>query len=65
MRQQNDHGSQYRSAVYTSSPAQQEVALRSKEAFQQVGRPGAQRCGNQHRVALNPEEAAAAAAAQE
>eukprot|EP00066_Takifugu_rubripes_P001535 XP_003962776.1 PREDICTED: mitochondrial peptide methionine sulfoxide reductase-like [Takifugu rubripes] len=35
MRQQNDHGTQYRSAVYTSSPAQQEVALKSQVAYQQ------------------------------
>lgn len=36
MRQQNDHGTQYRSAIYTSSPHQQERAVKSKEAFQQV-----------------------------
>ncbi|XP_069008519.1 peptide methionine sulfoxide reductase MsrA 1 isoform X2 [Embiotoca jacksoni] len=35
MRQQNDHGTQYRSAIYTSHPTQQELALKSKEAFQQ------------------------------
>lgn len=36
MRQQNDRGTQYRSAIYTSSPVQQELALKSKVAFQQV-----------------------------
>lgn len=36
MRQHNDHGTPYRSAIYTSSPAQQELALKSKVAFQQV-----------------------------
>ncbi|TWW71989.1 hypothetical protein D4764_16G0004860 [Takifugu flavidus] len=36
MRQQNDHGTQYRSAVYTSSPAQQEVVLKSQVAYQQA-----------------------------
>ncbi|XP_037342690.2 mitochondrial peptide methionine sulfoxide reductase isoform X3 [Pungitius pungitius] len=35
MRQQNDRGTQYRSAIYTSNPAQQEAALKSKVAFQQ------------------------------
>ncbi|CAL8273279.1 unnamed protein product [Merluccius merluccius] len=30
MRQHNDKGSQYRSAIYTSSPSQQEKALKSK-----------------------------------
>ncbi|XP_053192224.1 mitochondrial peptide methionine sulfoxide reductase [Scomber japonicus] len=35
MRQQNDRGTQYRSAIYSSSPAQQELALKSKLAFQQ------------------------------
>uniref|UniRef100_G3P4Y1 peptide-methionine (S)-S-oxide reductase n=1 Tax=Gasterosteus aculeatus aculeatus TaxID=481459 RepID=G3P4Y1_GASAC len=35
MRQQNDHGTQYRSAIYTSNPHQQEAALKSKVAFQQ------------------------------
>ncbi|KAM4540809.1 peptide methionine sulfoxide reductase MsrA 1 [Fundulus diaphanus] len=34
MKQHNDNGTQYRSAIYTSSPAQQEAALKSKEAFQ-------------------------------
>lgn len=36
MRQQNDRGTQYRSAIYTSNPVQQELALKSKVAFQQV-----------------------------
>ncbi|TNN33328.1 Mitochondrial peptide methionine sulfoxide reductase [Liparis tanakae] len=36
MRQQNDRGTQYRSAIYTTHPAQHELALKSKEAFQQV-----------------------------
>jgi peptide-methionine (S)-S-oxide reductase len=36
MRQGNDVGTQYRSAVYTSSPAQQEAAERSKKAYQEV-----------------------------
>lgn len=36
MKQQNDHGTQYRSAIYTSSPTQQELALKSKVVFQQV-----------------------------
>ncbi|XP_058470470.1 mitochondrial peptide methionine sulfoxide reductase isoform X2 [Solea solea] len=35
MRQLNDHGTQYRSAVYTSNPAHRELALKSKVAFQQ------------------------------
>ncbi|KAK2825945.1 hypothetical protein Q5P01_020159 [Channa striata] len=35
MKQQNDHGTQYRSVIYTSSPTQQELALKSKEVFQQ------------------------------
>ncbi|KAM3871207.1 mitochondrial peptide methionine sulfoxide reductase [Diretmus argenteus] len=35
MRQQNDHGTQYRSAIYTSSPTQQELALKSKVAYQE------------------------------
>ncbi|XP_034531548.1 mitochondrial peptide methionine sulfoxide reductase isoform X3 [Notolabrus celidotus] len=35
MRQHADHGTQYRSAIYTSSPTQQELALKTKEAFQQ------------------------------
>ncbi|KAK9533796.1 hypothetical protein VZT92_008893 [Zoarces viviparus] len=35
MRQQNDRGTPYRSAIYTSNPTQQELALKSKVAFQQ------------------------------
>ncbi|XP_022052306.1 peptide methionine sulfoxide reductase MsrA 1 isoform X1 [Acanthochromis polyacanthus] len=35
MKQHNDKGTQYRSAIYTSSPAQQELALKTKVAFQQ------------------------------
>ncbi|XP_010782841.1 mitochondrial peptide methionine sulfoxide reductase isoform X2 [Notothenia coriiceps] len=35
MRQQNDRGTQYRSAIYTSNPTQQDLALKSKVAFQQ------------------------------
>uniref|UniRef100_A0A8C5HSQ8 Mitochondrial peptide methionine sulfoxide reductase n=1 Tax=Gouania willdenowi TaxID=441366 RepID=A0A8C5HSQ8_GOUWI len=35
MRQQNDKGSQYRSAIYTSNAAQQELALKSKVDYQQ------------------------------
>ncbi|XP_029349885.1 uncharacterized protein msrab [Echeneis naucrates] len=35
MRQQNDHGTQYRSAIYTFSSAQQDIAIKSKRAFQQ------------------------------
>ncbi|KAK5916931.1 hypothetical protein CgunFtcFv8_011863 [Champsocephalus gunnari] len=35
MRQQNDRGTQYRSAIYTSNPTQQGLALKSKVAFQQ------------------------------
>ena len=34
MRQGNDIGTQYRSAIYTTSPAQLEVAQRTKEVFQ-------------------------------
>jgi peptide-methionine (S)-S-oxide reductase len=34
MRQGNDVGTQYRSAIYTTSPRQQEVAERSRDAFQ-------------------------------
>jgi len=34
MRQGNDVGTQYRSAIYTSSPAQRETAERSRERYQ-------------------------------
>ena len=36
MRQGNDAGTQYRSAIYTTSPAQHDAALASKDAFQKV-----------------------------
>nr|XP_004671452.1 mitochondrial peptide methionine sulfoxide reductase isoform X2 [Jaculus jaculus] len=36
MRQGNDYGTQYRSAVYPTSVAQMEAALRSKEDYQKV-----------------------------
>nr|KAF6349442.1 methionine sulfoxide reductase A [Myotis myotis] len=36
MRQGNDHGSQYRSAIYPTSASHMEVALRSKEDYQKV-----------------------------
>ncbi|XP_030642384.1 mitochondrial peptide methionine sulfoxide reductase [Chanos chanos] len=36
MRQGNDRGTQYRSAIYTYSPEQQELALKTKEAYQQA-----------------------------
>jgi peptide-methionine (S)-S-oxide reductase len=36
MRQGNDAGSQYRSAIYYSTPAQQVAAAESKAAYQQV-----------------------------
>ncbi|CAJ1073435.1 LOW QUALITY PROTEIN: peptide methionine sulfoxide reductase MsrA [Xyrichtys novacula] len=35
MKQHADQGTQYRSAIYTSNPAQQELALKTKEYFQQ------------------------------
>ncbi|GHG79457.1 peptide-methionine (S)-S-oxide reductase MsrA [Streptomyces griseocarneus] len=35
-RQGNDHGTQYRSAVYTHSPAQQKTAESSRDAYQPV-----------------------------
>ncbi|XP_077009061.1 mitochondrial peptide methionine sulfoxide reductase isoform X2 [Tamandua tetradactyla] len=36
MRQGNDHGTQYRSAIYPTSVKQMEVAIRSKEDYQKV-----------------------------
>jgi peptide-methionine (S)-S-oxide reductase len=36
MRQGNDRGTQYRSAIYASTPQQLETAQRSREAFQQA-----------------------------
>jgi peptide-methionine (S)-S-oxide reductase len=36
MRQGNDVGTQYRSAVYCYSPLQQEAARRSRDAYQKV-----------------------------
>jgi peptide-methionine (S)-S-oxide reductase len=36
MRQGNDSGTQYRSAIYWTSPAQRDAALASREAFQPV-----------------------------
>ncbi|EPQ12925.1 Mitochondrial peptide methionine sulfoxide reductase, partial [Myotis brandtii] len=36
MRQGNDHGSQYRSAIYPTLASHMEVALRSKEDYQKV-----------------------------
>lgn len=59
MRQQSDRGTQYRSAVYESSPTKHEVVLKSKVAYQQVGRPGARRCLKEHKVAFKQGEAAA------
>ncbi|MEV5505758.1 peptide-methionine (S)-S-oxide reductase MsrA [Streptomyces orinoci] len=35
-RQGNDHGTQYRSAIYTHSPAQQAAALASRDSYQPV-----------------------------
>ncbi|KAL7873648.1 hypothetical protein AOLI_G00127190 [Acnodon oligacanthus] len=36
MSQGNDKGTQYRSVIYTYSPKQQELAMRSKETYQQA-----------------------------
>ncbi|XP_042565761.1 peptide methionine sulfoxide reductase MsrA 1 isoform X2 [Clupea harengus] len=36
MSQGNDRGTQYRSAIYTSNSEQQEMALKSKQAYQQA-----------------------------
>ncbi|XP_026141538.1 uncharacterized protein msrab isoform X1 [Carassius auratus] len=36
MAQGNDHGTQYRSAIYTYSPEQQELAVRSKHVYQEA-----------------------------
>ncbi|XP_032492230.1 mitochondrial peptide methionine sulfoxide reductase isoform X2 [Phocoena sinus] len=36
LRQGNDHGSQYRSAIYPTSAEHMEASLRSKEAYQKV-----------------------------
>uniref|UniRef100_A0A673MN58 peptide-methionine (S)-S-oxide reductase n=1 Tax=Sinocyclocheilus rhinocerous TaxID=307959 RepID=A0A673MN58_9TELE len=36
MAQGNDHGTQYRSAIYTYSPEQQELAMRSKHMYQEA-----------------------------
>ncbi|XP_037397999.1 peptide methionine sulfoxide reductase MsrA 1 [Pygocentrus nattereri] len=36
MSQGNDRGTQYRSVIYTYSPEQQELAMRSKETYQQA-----------------------------
>ena len=36
MRQGNDQGSQYRSAIYTTTPEQAEAALRSRDAYQKL-----------------------------
>ncbi|XP_063091038.1 mitochondrial peptide methionine sulfoxide reductase isoform X8 [Cavia porcellus] len=37
MRQGNDHGTQYRSAIYPTCAAQMQAALQSKEDYQKVG----------------------------
>uniref|UniRef100_A0A8D1HEC1 peptide-methionine (S)-S-oxide reductase n=1 Tax=Sus scrofa TaxID=9823 RepID=A0A8D1HEC1_PIG len=39
LRQGQDHGSQYRSAIYPTSAEHMEAALRSKEDYQKVGSP--------------------------
>ncbi|ELV14215.1 Mitochondrial peptide methionine sulfoxide reductase [Tupaia chinensis] len=39
MRQGNDYGTQYRSAIYPTSAKQMEAALKSKEDYQKVGAP--------------------------
>ncbi|KAG7465977.1 hypothetical protein MATL_G00159930 [Megalops atlanticus] len=36
MKQGNDHGTQYRSAIYTYTPQQLHLAVKTKEAYQQV-----------------------------
>jgi peptide-methionine (S)-S-oxide reductase len=36
MRQGNDHGTQYRSAIYWTTPGQRDQAVASRDAFQQV-----------------------------
>ncbi|XP_035388867.1 mitochondrial peptide methionine sulfoxide reductase isoform X2 [Electrophorus electricus] len=36
MSQGNDRGTQYRSAIYTYSPEQQELAMKSRDAYQQA-----------------------------
>ncbi|KTG42127.1 hypothetical protein cypCar_00004366 [Cyprinus carpio] len=38
MAQGNDHGTQYRCTIYTYSPEQQELAMRSKHMYQEVKR---------------------------
>ncbi|XP_045317914.1 mitochondrial peptide methionine sulfoxide reductase isoform X4 [Leopardus geoffroyi] len=43
MRQGNDHGSQYRSAIYPTSTKHLEVALRSKEDYQKKHMPNWER----------------------